>query len=103
MEDSGNNLIGENSDVDSGLFGDPSINSGKLEVVQMEFIGAESISWEELFAGFDRLYAITYSSGIKFISELLKRFEYAEIIFGFEEVMSYDLSEIVAFQSKTLE
>ena len=103
MEDSGNNLFGENSDVDSGLFGDPSINSGKLEVVQMEFIGAESTSWEELFAGFDRLYAITYSSGMGFISELLQKFEYAEIIFGFEEVISYDLSEIVAFQSKTLE
>ena len=103
MEDSGNNLFGENSDVDSGLFGDPSINSGKLEVVQMEFIGTESTSWEELFAGFDRLYAITYSSGMGFISELLQKFEYAEIIFGFEEVISYDLSEIVAFQSKTLE
>ncbi|HNX29627.1 MAG TPA: phospholipase D family protein [Syntrophomonadaceae bacterium] len=98
-----NNLFGDNADTDNNLFSDPSIQSGQLEVVQMEFAGAESVSWQELFAGYDRLYAITYSSGIKFISELLQMYEYAEIIFGSEEVMSYNLSEIIAFQSKTLE
>jgi len=98
-----NSLFGEDPDMENSLFSDPAIQSGKLEVVQMEFIGAESVSWEELFAGFDRLYAITYSSGMGFISELLQKYEYAEIIFGFEEVLSYNLSEIVAFQSKALE
>jgi len=96
-------LFGENSDMENSLFNDLSVHSSQLDVIQMEFIGAESISWEELFTGFDRLYAITYSSGIGFINELLQRFEYAEIIFGFEEIMSYSLSEILAFQSKTIE
>ena len=35
----------------------------KLDVVRMEYAGAESLSWEELFDGFDDLKAITFSSG----------------------------------------
>jgi len=85
------------------LFGDHSSHSGKIDVVQMEFIGAESLRWEELFAGFDKLYAITYSSGIGFICSLLKKFKYGEVIFGFDEVMAYNLQEIMAYQFKTIE
>jgi hypothetical protein len=69
----------------------------------MDFVGAEEMRWEELFEGFDKLYAITYSSGIAFICALLKHFQYAEVIFGFEDVISYDLQEIIAYQFKTIE
>lgn len=31
-----------------------------LDVVKMEFAGAETLSWQELFSGFDTLHAITY-------------------------------------------
>jgi hypothetical protein len=68
--------------------------NAKLDVVKAEFVETESLSWEELFEGFDRLRAITYSSGIDFICKLLKMFERAEIIFGFEGVMAYTLSGI---------
>lgn len=74
-----------------------------LDIVRAEFCGAETLSWEELFEGYDSLYAITYSSGIDFICELLKKFNKAEIIFGFEEVISYNLQEIMAYQLKTVE
>ena len=77
--------------------------SRKLDVVEMAFIKAERFEWNELFEGFNKLYAITYSSGIGFINELLKKYEYAEVIFGFEDVMSYNLQEIMAFQLKTIE
>ena len=77
--------------------------SRKLDVVEMAYIKAESFEWNELFQGLNRLYAITYSSGIGFINELLKKYEYAEVIFGFEDVMSYNLQEIMAFQLKTIE
>lgn len=80
-----------------------SLGSAKLDVVQMEFVEAQSVTWEELFTGFDKLYAITYSSGMEFICNLLTRFEYAEIIFGFEGVISYSLQEIMAYQLKTIE
>ncbi len=88
---------------------DPEVRSGQpasgsqIDVVEMRYVGANRTSWQELFAGFNRLYAITYSSGIGFIHQLLDLFDYAEIIFGFEDVMTYDLQEILAFQSMTLE
>ncbi len=69
----------------------------------MEYIGAESIEWTELFCGFTDIKAITFSSGIGFIEKLLEMFKSGEIIFGCEGVMSYNLQEIVAFQDKLIE
>lgn len=77
--------------------------SGNLDVVKMEFVEAETLSWEELFSGFDTLYAVTYSSGIGFVYQLLELFEQAEIVFGCDEVISYSLQEIMAYQCKTVE
>lgn len=77
--------------------------SGALDVVKMEFAGAETLSWRELFSGFDTLYAITYSSGIEFVYQLLNLFQEAEIIFGCDEVISYSLQEVMAYQCKLVE
>ena len=77
--------------------------SGALDIVKMEFSGAESLSWQELFSGYDSLHAITYSSGISFVYRLLDLFTDAEIIFGCDEVISYSLQEIMAYQYKTIE
>lgn len=85
------------------MFQEQAAPTGKIDVVQMDFVTADAMGWEELFAGFDRLYAITYSSGMGFIYALLKKFPYAEIIFGFDEVISYNLQEIMAYQLKTIE
>ena len=79
------------------------VMSPRLDVVRMDFIEAESLTWQELFDGFDTLHAITYSSGIGFVYQLLERFEEAEIIFGCDEVISYSLQEIMAYQCKTIE
>ena len=65
--------------------------SGNLDVVKMKFSGVETMSWQDLFSGFDTLYAITYSSGIDFVYRLLDLFVEAEIIFGCDEVISYSL------------
>ena len=62
-----------------------------LDVVKMEFAGAETLSWQELLSGFDTLHAITYSSGIDFVYQLIGLFEQAEILFGCDEVISYSL------------
>ncbi|MDR0490069.1 MAG: phospholipase D family protein [Oscillospiraceae bacterium] len=74
-----------------------------LDVVHVDFIGAETLSWEQLFEGYDTLYAITYSSGINFIGKLLGKFKKAEIIFGYDGVLSYNTQEIFAYQLKTVE
>ena len=76
---------------------------GNLDVVRMEFSGAETVSWQDLFSGFDTLHAITYSSGIGFVYRLLDLFEQAEIIFGCDEVISYSLQEVMAYQCKMVE
>lgn len=78
-------------------------SSGKLDVVKMEFSGAQTLSWPSLFSGFDTLHAITYSSGIGFVYELLALFEQAEVIFGCGEVISYSLQEVMAYQCKMVE
>ena len=74
-----------------------------LDVVRLDYVEAQTMTWQELFAGFDTLHAITYSSGISFVCQLLNQFETAEIIFGCEDVISYTLQEIMAYQSKLIE
>lgn len=78
-------------------------SSHSLDVVKMEFAGVDSVSWRDLFSGFDTLHAITYSSGIGFVYQLLELFPQAEIIFGCDEVISYSLQEIMAYQCKMVE
>lgn len=75
----------------------------KLDVAQMKFLGANKISWQELFSGFDELRAITFSSGIGFVCQLLEKFQKAEIIFGCDEVLSYSLQEVMAYQYQLVE
>lgn len=75
----------------------------RLDVVKLDYAGSDSLTWRELFSGFDRMKAITFSSGIGFVYRLLDLFADAEIIFGCEEVMSYTLQEIMAYQSKLVD
>ncbi len=75
----------------------------ELDVVRLRFDGVDSLSWQELFSGYDTLYAITYSSGTEFIYQLLKLFQNAEIIFGCEAVLSGSVQEIMAYQCRMVE
>lgn len=81
----------------------PGKSRGSLDVVKMEFLEAETMGWRELFMGFDTLHAITYSSGIGFVYQLIGLFQEAEIIFGCEDVISFSLQEVMAYQCKLLE
>ena len=75
----------------------------KLAVVHLSFFSVEQMNWEELFAGYNSLRAITFSSSIGFISKLIEKFSQAEIIFGNESVLSFKLEEILSFQNETIE
>ena len=70
-----------------------------IDVVRLRFESAETMSWQELFEGFDSIHAITYSSGIGFVSKLLNMFETAEVIFGCESVLQFNMQEIIALQA----
>ncbi|WP_228378773.1 hypothetical protein, partial [Treponema endosymbiont of Eucomonympha sp.] len=74
-----------------------------LDVAHAAFIEGLRLSWQELFEGFDTLRAITYSSDTDFMTKLVGRFEKAEIIFGFSEILSYTLQEIIAYPDKAVE
>jgi hypothetical protein len=59
-----------------------------LTVFRAEMIAREEASWRELFAGFDHLKAITYSSGLDLILELTGMFSDVEVTFGSERILS---------------
>jgi len=79
----------------------PFVNT--LTVVESKFIGTKELSWEELFEGFDEIYAITFSSGLQFMNHLLDRFSYAEVVMGCEDVVNEGLEYIIAIESAILE
>ncbi len=82
---------------------DPQENhSGKLDVVELDYVTTKAVTWQELFYGYNKIRAITYSSNINFIYKLLEMFDEAEIIFGNEMVMSGSIQEIMAYQNQLL-
>lgn len=44
----------------------------KIDVVKLNYENAESLTWQELFSGYNNLHAITFSSGINFVYKLLE-------------------------------
>lgn len=79
------------------------LQQNKLPVAQFNYVGSSQKTWEEIFDGFDTLEAITYSSGLTFISKVLEKFEKATIILGSDKTISMELSQILAFQTATLQ
>lgn len=75
----------------------------QLHVVKASFLEAQNVTWQELFEGYDELYAITFSSGIQFMSTLLQQFDYAEVIFGYEDIIDEDIAAIMAVEAKIVE
>ena len=97
-----------NNENSMDLFGGTDAAGGlradvRLDVAKLDYLSSESMTWQELFSGYDSIKAITFSSGIGFVYKLLDLFKDAEIIFGCEEVMSYTLQEIMAYQVKLIE
>lgn len=86
------------------LVSDEDINpADKLDVVKAKFIQTEKTDWESLFDGFDELYAITFSSGIDFTCRVVKKFSYAEIIFGCEDIINRGIATVMAVQQSLVE
>ena len=73
-----------------------------IDVVKADFIESIRTDWKELFSGYDELYAITFSSGLKFVDNVLEQFKYAEIIFGCEGVMNDNIAAIMAMQLESV-
>lgn len=81
----------------------PSQNIGEpIEVVKVNFEESSYLTWKELFTGYDRMYAITFSYGLKFIEKILQEFDYAEIILGCEPMVKFDLQTLIAHQELSI-
>lgn len=75
-----------------------SISTQALSVVKAIYADTVETNWEELFDGFDRLYAITFSSGIEFVNKVINKFSYAEVVFGCEKIIANDIAAIMSVQ-----
>ncbi len=74
-----------------------------LAVVNAKFLSAEKKNWNDLFDGFNEIYAITFSSGIDFVSKVLEKYDYGEVVFGSEEVLDDNVAAVMALQAKLVE
>lgn len=75
-----------------------SISTQTLKVVKAVYTDTVETNWEDLFDGFDRLYAITFSSGIEFVNKVINKFSYAEVVFGCEKIIANDIAAIMSVQ-----
>jgi hypothetical protein len=57
-------------------------------VFRAELIGSEEASWEELFAGYTTLKAITFSSSVEMLLRLADQLADMEVVFGSESILS---------------
>ena len=82
--DSGGRIIPDN------LFAKMELErAGKpLTVFRAELTGREETGWEDLFAGFTALKAITFSSSIELLLRLSERLDEMEVVFGSESILS---------------
>jgi hypothetical protein len=59
-----------------------------LTVFRAELTGYDEARWEDLFAGYTALKAITFSSSIEMLLRLAERLDDFEIVFGSESILS---------------
>jgi hypothetical protein len=75
----------------------------KLDVSFARLIKQEQLSWPELFEGFERLRAITYSSSASFIRDLFGQLKAIEVIFGSDVSVPGDIARLFAAQEAGVE
>ena len=79
---------------DISLFGteneisEETVNTGsKLDLIKFKALKVDSVEkWQDLFAGFTELKAVTFSSSLGMIKWFCRNFQKLEIIFGNENV-----------------
>ncbi len=74
----------------SDLFANAPLQTGAapLTVFRAELLSHGQANWEELFAGYTTLKAITFSSSIEFLLRLADRLNDMEVVFGSERILS---------------
>lgn len=78
-------------------------NSGQFQVVHAKFESTSKENWKSLFEGYNELYGITFSSGIQFMEKVMDMFDYVEMVFGCEGVLSDDVAAIMSIEANSVE
>ena len=86
-----------------GVLDEKQLNESRIAVVKASFSEIVKSRWEDLFDGYDEMYAITYSSGIDFVANVVSRFQYAEIVFGHEGILDSDIATVMAVSKQAVE
>ena len=68
--------------IDGGSQGELDFGGNGINVVIAEYVDTVQTTWQELFYGFDEVYALTYSIGINQVENLMENFKHGEVIIG---------------------
>ena len=76
--------------IPNDLFADAKLKPAAkpLTVFRAELTGCDEAGWEDLFAGYTSLKAITFSSSIEMLLRLAERLDDVEVVFGSESILS---------------
>lgn len=81
---------------------DGSIGERKLEIYEFDKLNVHNKYGKDLFDGYEELYAITYSSGINFMSRIFEMFKKAEVVFGYPPILTKAHIRLVSLQLNVL-
>lgn len=89
----------ENNQV--SLFNEEEIvkSANNLSIVKAKFISKEQYMSKQLFEGYNKIRAITYSSGISFMTNILSDFDESEVIFGLENIVDNNVEAAMSVQA----
>lgn len=73
-----------------------------LPIVKAKFLKVDNVNANELWQGYSKLYAITYSYSLKLINDIADNFEHMEIILGHEPLIDYDAAKLMAHEEQDL-
>lgn len=89
-------------DREMNLFDNEIEHENRFNAIEFKATGRLSYEkWDELFAGYDKLKVITFSSSIYMIKNIIKDFSDVEIIFGNENVLG-SLETLITEQYATM-
>ena len=88
-------LIGDNMENQEELFNE---NDFGIRVTKAKYLSNSLSYCEELFSGFNELRVVTYSYGLNFVEQIVRSFDYAELIVGNDKLIEKGLAEIMMNQ-----
>lgn len=69
-----------------------------FESIKLSYVDCHEANRDTTFDGFNELYVLTFSYSVPFISKLMRKFDYAEVIFGCEGIVKNDANSLLAYQ-----